>query len=176
VRHLNRNRAVLYPRPFYVQRQVNAYNVEVSLQYNDSYGESVHSFANNINTVDGGTHVSGFRSALTRILNEYARKTGILKEKDANLSGEDVREGLTAIISVKLPDAQFEGQTKGSSATPTWPARCRQRRRGAGGISSKRTPSAGKRIIDEVSDARRARARRRATRASWCSARARSTA
>ncbi|MGN6757266.1 MAG: ATP-binding protein, partial [Thermomicrobiales bacterium] len=96
VRHLNRNRNVLHPRPFYVQRQFNAYNIEVSLQYNDTYGESVHSFANNINTVDGGTHVSGFRSALTRILNEYARKTGILKEKDANLSGDDVREGLTA--------------------------------------------------------------------------------
>ncbi len=157
VRHLNRNRVVLYPRPFYVQRQVNAYNVEVSLQYNDSYGESVHSFANNINTVDGGTHVSGFRSALTRILNEYARKTGILKEKDANLSGEDVREGLTAIISVKLPDAQFEGQTKGKLGNADMAGAVQTSVAEALAAFLEENPSAGKRIIDKCLTAARAR-------------------
>ncbi len=157
VRHLNRNRAVLYPRPFYVQRQINAYNIEVSLQYNDSYGESVHSFANNINTVDGGTHVSGFRSALTRILNEYARKTGILKEKDANLSGEDVREGLTAIISVKLPEAQFEGQTKGKLGNADMAGAVQTTVAEALAAFLEENPSAGKRIIDKCLTAARAR-------------------
>ncbi len=157
VRHLNRNRGVIHPRPFYVQRQVNAYNVEVSLQYNDSYGESVHSFANNINTVDGGTHVSGFRSALTRILNEYARKTSILKEKDANLSGEDVREGLTAIISVKLPDAQFEGQTKGKLGNADMAGAVQTTVAEALAAFLEENPSAGKRIIEKCLTAARAR-------------------
>jgi DNA gyrase subunit B len=157
VRHLNRNRAVLYPRPFYVQRQINAYNIEVSLQYNDSYGESVHSFANNINTVDGGTHVSGFRSALTRILNEYARKNSILKEKDANLSGEDVREGLTAIISVKLPEAQFEGQTKGKLGNADMAGAVQTTVAEALAAFLEENPSAGKRIIDKCLTAARAR-------------------
>ncbi|MGN6562041.1 MAG: DNA gyrase subunit B, partial [Thermomicrobiales bacterium] len=157
VRHLNRNRNVLHPRPFYVQRQVNAYNIEVSLQYNDTYGESVHSFANNINTVDGGTHVSGFRSALTRILNEYARKTGILKEKDANLSGDDVREGLTAIISVKLPEAQFEGQTKGKLGNADMAGAVQTTV--AEGLAAflEENPAAGKRIIEKCLTAARAR-------------------
>ncbi len=157
VRHLNRNRGVIHPRPFYVQRQVNAYNVEVSLQYNDSYGESVHSFANNINTIDGGTHVSGFRSALTRILNEYARKTSILKEKDANLSGEDVREGLTAIISVKLPDAQFEGQTKGKLGNADMAGAVQTTVAEALAAFLEENPSAGKRIIEKCLTAARAR-------------------
>jgi DNA gyrase subunit B len=157
VRHLNRNRTVLHPRPFYVQRQVNAYNIEVSLQYNDSYGESVHSFANNINTVDGGTHVSGFRSALTRILNDYARKAGILKEKDANLSGEDVREGLTAIISVKMPDAQFEGQTKSKLGNADMAGAVQTTV--AEGLAAflEENPAAGKRIIEKCLTAARAR-------------------
>ncbi len=113
VRHLNRNKQVLQTRPFYVCRDVNGSQVEVALQYNDGYGESTHAFANNINTVDGGTHVSGFKAALTRTINDYARRNGFLKESDDNLGGEDVREGLTAIISVKLQEPQFEGQTKG---------------------------------------------------------------
>ncbi len=112
VRHLNKNRAVLYPMPIYIEKQVNGTSVEVALQYNDGYSESVFSFANNINTVDGGTHLTGFRTALTRSLNDYARKANIIKEADSSLSGEDVREGLTAIISVKLGEPQFEGQTK----------------------------------------------------------------
>ncbi len=112
VRHLNRNKHVLQPRPFHVKRELNACLVEVAIQYNDGYGESTHTFANNINTIDGGTHLTGFKAALTRSINEYARRTGFLKEGDANLSGEDVREGLTAIISVMLQEPQFEGQTK----------------------------------------------------------------
>src|SRR5579884_700175 len=111
VRHLNRNRAVLHDRPFYVQRETPSCLVEVALQYNDSYGESTHTFANNINTIDGGTHLSGFKSALTRTINDYAKRNGFLKG-DETLSGEDVREGLTAIVSVKLSEPQFEGQTK----------------------------------------------------------------
>jgi DNA gyrase subunit B len=112
VRHLNKNRTPIHPKPIYVEKQVNGTQVEVALQYNDGYAESVFAFANNINTVDGGTHLTGFRTALTRTLNDYARKANILKEDDPNLTGEDVREGLTAIISVKLTDPQFEGQTK----------------------------------------------------------------
>ncbi len=94
VRHLNKTRAVLHPKPFYMYRQVGDFIVEVALQYNDTYGESTHTFANNINTVDGGSHLTGFKTALTRTINEYARKNGFLKENDESLSGEDVREGL----------------------------------------------------------------------------------
>ena len=112
VRHLNKNKETLTSRPIYVERREGSVAIEVALQYNDSYAENVFSFANNINTVDGGTHLTGFRGALTRSLNDYARRAGILKDADANLSGDDVREGLTAVISVKLVDPQFEGQTK----------------------------------------------------------------
>ncbi|HWH23603.1 MAG TPA: DNA gyrase subunit B, partial [Candidatus Limnocylindria bacterium] len=112
VRHLNKDRDVLHPRPIYVERRDGGTQIEVAIQYNDGFAESVFAFANNINTVDGGTHVTGFRSALTSSLNDYARKAGLLRDADANLSGEDVREGLTAVISVKLTDPQFEGQTK----------------------------------------------------------------
>ncbi len=111
VRYLNRNRAVLHA-PFTIARQVNGSQVEVAIQYTDSYNESVYTFANNINTVDGGTHLTGFRTALTRTLNDHARKNSLLKESDPNLTGDDVREGLTAIVSVKLQDPQFESQTK----------------------------------------------------------------
>ena len=111
VRHMNRRRSVLH-RPFYVRRTVEKTSIEVALQYNDSYTESIYAFANNINTIDGGTHMTGFRSALTRTLNEYARKANILKENETNLTADDVREGLTAIISVKIVDPQFVSQTK----------------------------------------------------------------
>jgi len=113
VRRLNRNRAVRHPRPIYITKMLDSTMVEVALQYNDGFSESVLSFANCVNTVDGGTHLTGFRSALTRVLNDYARKNKLLKEDELNLTGEDVREGLTAVISVKLPEPQFEGQTKG---------------------------------------------------------------
>ncbi len=111
VRYLNRDREPLHP-PVYVEKEVDGLGVEVAVQYTDSYAESVYSFANTIHTVDGGTHLTGLRAALTRTINDYARKAGHLKDKDANFSGEDVREGLTAIVSVKHPDPQFESQTK----------------------------------------------------------------
>ena len=113
VRHLNRNRPVRHLRPIYITKSVNSTIVEAALQYNDGFAESIFSFANCVNTIDGGTHLTGFRSALTRVLNDYAHKNKFLKEDEANLTGEDVREGLTAIISVKLHEPQFEGQTKG---------------------------------------------------------------
>ena len=111
VRYLNRDRKVLHPI-FHVEKAVDDTLVEVALQYTDGYAESTYAFANNINTVDGGTHLTGFRSALTRSMNDHARRSGILKENESNFVGEDVREGLTAIISVKLKEPQFESQTK----------------------------------------------------------------
>ena len=113
VRHLNRGRTVRHVHPIYIDKEVNSTIVELALQYNDGFNESVFSFANCVNTVDGGTHLTGFRSALTRVLNDYAHKNKLLKDDEPNLTGEDVREGLTAIISVKLHEPQFEGQTKG---------------------------------------------------------------
>lgn len=112
VEHLNKNKNPLHKEVIRFAKQVGDSGVDVAVQYNDSYVESVFSFANNINTHEGGTHLSGFRAALTRSLNDYARKNGILKDSEANLSGDDVREGLTAIVSVKLANPQFEGQTK----------------------------------------------------------------
>ena len=113
VRHLNSSRKVLHERPFHVSKAIEDANIEVSLQYNDGFAETVLCFANCINTRDGGTHMTGFRSALTRVINDYARRQKILKDDMQNLQGEDVREGLTAVISVSLTDPQFEGQTKG---------------------------------------------------------------
>ncbi|PIZ92717.1 MAG: DNA topoisomerase (ATP-hydrolyzing) subunit B, partial [Candidatus Magasanikbacteria bacterium CG_4_10_14_0_2_um_filter_41_31] len=118
IKHINKNREPKHETVFYVEKQVDHIAVEVALQYTADYQESLFAFANNITNPDGGTHVAGFRGALTRTLNSYARKKGILKEKDANLSGEDVREGLTAIVSVKIPDPQFEGQTKSKLGNP----------------------------------------------------------
>lgn len=112
VEHLNRTREVLHDEPIYIEGEKDGITVEVALQYNDSYTGNIYSFANNIHTYEGGTHEFGFKTALTRVINDYARKHGIFKDADANLSGEDVREGLTAIVSVKHPDPQFEGQTK----------------------------------------------------------------
>ncbi|MCT8977622.1 DNA topoisomerase (ATP-hydrolyzing) subunit B [Clostridium sp. CX1] len=112
VEYLNRNKETIQKEPIYVEGKKDDYSVEVAIQYNDGYIENIFSFANNIDTAEGGTHLSGFKSALTRVLNDYAKKFGILKESDKNLSGEDIREGLTAVVSVKLIDPQFEGQTK----------------------------------------------------------------
>ncbi|MDD5092879.1 MAG: DNA topoisomerase (ATP-hydrolyzing) subunit B [Dehalococcoidia bacterium] len=109
---LNRKRAVIHSKPIHIAKVIDNNTVEVALQYNEGFNESTFSFANCINTIDGGTHLTGFRTALTRALNDYARKSKILKETDSNLSGEDVREGLVAVVSVKLTDPQFEGQTK----------------------------------------------------------------
>ena len=118
VRNLNQTRVVLHADPIYLEKQVNGTLVEVALQYNESFTEFVYSFANCINTVDGGTHVTGFRSALTRVLNDYGRKQKLIKDGEANLSGEAARDGLTAVISVKLTDPQFEGQTKAKLGNP----------------------------------------------------------
>jgi DNA gyrase subunit B len=112
VEYLNRNKESLHQEPIYVEGSKDDYIVEVALQYNDGYQENLFSFANNIDTVEGGTHLIGFKAALTRAFNDYAKKFGHLKENDKNLSGEDIREGLTAVVSVKLTDPQFEGQTK----------------------------------------------------------------
>ncbi len=112
VEFLNKNKTVLHDKPIYIDKVVDNMQVEVAMQYTDAYNESVLSFANNINTHSGGTHLTGFRNSITRVLNDYARKNNILKDSDQNLSGEDVREGLTAIVSVKLPNPEFEGQTK----------------------------------------------------------------
>lgn len=111
VRYLNKNRTVLHA-PIHVEKRVDSAMVEAAIQYTDGYAESVYAFANNINTVDGGTHLTGFRSALTRTLNDYARRSSLLKDNEPNFTGEDTREGLTAILSVKLTDPQFESQTK----------------------------------------------------------------
>ena len=111
VRYLNRNREGLHP-VVHVEKEIENIGVEAAIQYTDSYTESVYSFANTINTIDGGTHLTGLRSSLTRVVNDYARKNGLLKDADPNFSGDDTREGLTAIVSVKHPDPQFESQTK----------------------------------------------------------------
>ena len=112
VEYLNKHKTPLFAPPVYISGVKNGSTVEVALQWNDGFNESVYAFANNIHTPEGGTHLAGFRNALTRVINDYGRKTGMLKPNDANLTGEDVREGLTAIVSVKLVEPQFEGQTK----------------------------------------------------------------
>src|SRR5271166_3846980 len=118
IKHLNRGKAVLHEKPVYIEGERTLPNgdkltMEIAMQYNDGYSENLFSFANNINTVDGGTHLSGFRSALTRAINQFGQNQGLFKDVKENLQGEDVREGLVAVISVKLPQPQFEGQTKG---------------------------------------------------------------
>src|SRR5213078_3759319 len=118
VAYLNENKDPIQKKVIFFEGESDEGMVEIAMQWNSSYQESIFSFANNINTHEGGSHMSGFRSALTRTLNKYARDKGLLKEKDDNLSGEDVREGLTAIISAKLSDPQFEGQTKTKLGNP----------------------------------------------------------
>ena len=118
VKHLNLGKEVVDDDVFYVEKQVDQSQVEIALQYADAYTETIKPFANNVYNPDGGTHLTGFRSALTRVVNDYARKNGLLKEKEENLPGEDTREGLTAVILVKLPDPQFEGQTKNKLGNP----------------------------------------------------------
>jgi len=113
VKHLNKNKSTLHEKAIYFEKESEALSIEVAIQYNDGYDEKVYSFANNINTVDGGTHLSGFRSAFTRTINAYAQSSGLAKNFKGSLTGDDVREGLVAVISVKLPQPQFEGQTKG---------------------------------------------------------------
>ena len=113
MKHLNRGKMVLHDKPIVMEALRDGVEIEIALQYNDSYSETVFSFANNINTVDGGTHLSGFRTSLTRTINAIGQPMGLFKDVKENLSGDDVREGLVAVVSVKLPQPQFEGQTKG---------------------------------------------------------------
>ena len=118
VKHLNRNKSPLHDEPVYFEMVSDELSIEVSMQYNDSYDEKIFSFANNINTVDGGTHLSGFRGAITRTINAYAESSGMVKNAKVALTGDDVREGLVAVVSVKIPQPQFEGQTKGKLNSP----------------------------------------------------------
>jgi DNA gyrase subunit B len=157
VRHMNRNKEVLHTRPIYVERREGTTAVEVALQYNDSYTENVLAFANNINTVDGGTHVTGFRAALTSSLNDWARRSGVLKDNDGNLSGDDVREGLTAVISVKLTDPQFEGQTKAKLGNAEVKGQVQTAVADSLGQYLDENPADGRRIIEKCLTAARAR-------------------
>ncbi len=157
VRHLNRNKETHHHRPIYVERKEGSTAVEVALQYNDSYTENVLAFANNINTVDGGTHVTGFRAALTSSLNDWARRSAVLKESDANLSGDDVREGLTAVISVKLTDPQFEGQTKAKLGNAEVKGAVQTAVADSLGQYLDENPGDGRRIIEKCLTAARAR-------------------
>ena len=156
VKHLNRNKSPLHDEPLYFEQIDDELSIEVSMQYNDSYDEKIFSFANNINTVDGGTHLSGFRGAITRTINNYAETSGMTKNAKVVLSGDDVREGLVAVISVKIPQPQFEGQTKGKLNSPV-----------KGPVESflneklgeffEQNPAVAKKIVGKAVDAARAR-------------------
>jgi DNA gyrase subunit B len=156
VKHLNKNKSAMHDEPLYFEMVSDELSIEVSMQYNDSYDEKIFSFANNINTVDGGTHLSGFRGAITRTINAYAESSGLTKNFKTALSGDDVREGLVAIISVKIPQPQFEGQTKGKLNSPV-----------KGPVESflneklgeffEQNPSVAKKIVGKAVDAARAR-------------------
>jgi DNA gyrase subunit B len=156
VRHLNRNRQTISDKPFYVERDTPSGLVEVAMQYNDSFGEVTQSYVNNIHTSDGGTHLSGFKSALTRTINDYARKNGFMKG-DESLSGDDVREGLTAIVSVKLEDPQFEGQTKGKLGSPEMAGAVQSVVNDALGAYLEENPQNARKIVEKCLTAARAR-------------------
>ena len=156
IKHLNKGKQVLHDKPIYMEAERGQLVMEISLQYNDSYSETVFSFANNINTVDGGTHLSGFRTSLTRSINAAAQALGLFKSKEESLSGDDVREGLVAVVSVKLPQPQFEGQTKGklnSDVAGQVQAFVNERL----GAFLEQNPQVAKKIIGKAIDASRAR-------------------
>jgi DNA gyrase subunit B len=157
VRHLNENKDTLHRKTIFFEGEEEEGQVEVAMQWNASYQESIFSFANNINTHEGGSHLSGFRSALTRTLNAYARNKGLLKEKDDNLGGEDVREGLTAVISVKLHDPQFEGQTKTKLGNPPIRGLVEETVNRKLAEFFEENPGDARRIINKAVDASRAR-------------------
>jgi len=157
VKHLNESKDPLHRKIIYFEGETKDGQVEVALQWNSSYQESTFSFANNINTHEGGTHLSGFRSALTRTLNAIARKRNLIKEKDENLSGEDVREGLTAVVSVKLADPQFEGQTKGKLGNPPIEGLVKEVVNRQLGDFLEEHPADARRILTKAVDAARAR-------------------
>jgi DNA gyrase subunit B len=157
VAHLNENKDPLHRKTVFFENETDDGQVEVAMQWNSSYQESIFSFANNINTHEGGSHLSGFRSALTRTLNAYARGKGLLKEKDENLTGDDVREGLTAVISVKLADPQFEGQTKTKLGNPPIEGLVKESVNRKLGEFFEENPGEAKRIVGKAVDAARAR-------------------
>ena len=156
VKHLSKNKSPLHDKPIYFEQIDDDISIEIAMQYNDAYDEKVYTFANNINTVDGGSHLSGFRSALTRVVNNYAKESGLLKNFKGSLTGEDIREGIISIVSVKIPQPQFEGQTKGKLNSPI-----------DGEVSSflyeqlsdyfERNPAIAKKIVGKAVDAARAR-------------------
>jgi len=164
VKHLNRGKETITPDIFYVESQVEDSGVEIALQYNDSFLENVQAFANNVLNPDGGTHVTGFRAAMTRIINDYARKNGLLKEKEESLTGEDIREGLTAVVLVKLPDPQFEGQTKNKLGNPEVRGYVEQVMAEYFGYYLEENPASAKKMISKSLMAARARKAARAAR------------
>ena len=157
VRSLNQNRGTVHPDPVYIEKQVDGTIVEAALQYNDSFTEMVQSYANCINTIDGGSHITGFRSAITRIINDYGRKQKLIKDGEPNLAGEDTREGLTAVISVKLMDPQFEGQTKTRLGNPEVRTQVEGVVAEALQIYLEDHPNDAKRILDKCLTSQRAR-------------------
>ena len=157
IRRLNRKRAVVHPYPIYVSTMTNSTIIEAAMQYNDSFTESTISFANCVNTRDGGSHLTGFRSALTRVFNDYARNAKILKEADPNLTGEDVREGAVSIISVKLPQPQFEGQTKTRLGNPEVKSQVESAVATSLSLYLEQHPNEARAIIDKCLTAARAR-------------------
>ena len=164
VKHLNIGKDVVTDTIFYVEKQVEDSMVEVAVQYNDTFIETVKPFANNVLTPDGGTHLVGFRAALTRVINDYARKNSLLKEKEENLTGEDIREGLTAIILVKLPDPQFEGQTKNKLGNPEVRRYVEQVMNEYFSYYLEENPDVAKKIVNKAVLAARARKAARAAR------------
>ena len=160
IKHLNRGKALLHENPIYLEGEKPGPSgmvvIEIALQYNDTYGETLFSFANNINTVDGGTHLSGFRAALTRTINAFGQQAGLFKDVKDNLSGDDVREGLTAVISVKVPQPQFEGQTKGKLQSDI-AGQVQQLVNEKLGEYFEKNPAVMKRIVSKAIDASRAR-------------------
>jgi DNA gyrase subunit B len=164
VKHLNIGKEIISDEIFYVERHVDESVVEIAVQYTDAYVETVKAFANNVYNPDGGTHMIGFRTALTRVINDYARKTSLLKEKEENLTGDDVREGLTAIVLVKLPDPQFEGQTKNKLGNPEVRRYVEQVMNEWFAYYLEENPSIGRKIIGKALLAARARKAARAAR------------
>ncbi len=157
VRYLNRGKGLINQVPFYVDREVESTQIEIALQYNQTFVENVQAFANNIHTAEGGSHLTGFRSALTNVLNRYARKAGLLKDSDPNLTGDDVSEGLTAVVSVKLLEPQFEGQTKTKLGNPEVQGQVSTVLTDALGQFLDENPGEGRRIIEKALTAARAR-------------------
>lgn len=163
VRYLNRNRNVLHP-VVYAEREIDGIGIEIAIQYTDAFTESVYAFANTIHTVDGGTHLTGLRSAITRTINDYARKAGLLKDSDPNFTGDDTREGLTAVVSVKHPDPQFESQTKVKLMNPEVQTYVQQVTGEALAEFLEQNPSAARAIVQKCLTSARARAAARQAR------------